>query len=229
MRRRTALQPVARGQVHDHQADGAEEQRPLQVEGAVGEAAVAEHPRGRAGREDHHRAEGEQAEGRGEQHVVLGRQAGGARALLRLRLPCAFGPGPARAAARALIASSPTISRKRSPRRSKFSKASKLAQAGESRTTSPGRAAAAARRTASSRSAQRCSSTPAATPARARRRAGRRWRRSGSRRRSARAPGRAAARTARPSRCRRGSRGRRPRRRAMPDRPPRRRWSPWSR
>ena len=38
-------------------------------------------------------------------------------------------------------ASSPTISRKRSPRRSKFSKASKLAQAGESRTTSPGRAA----------------------------------------------------------------------------------------
>src|SRR5262249_32744278 len=149
------------------EADDAEHQRPLQVEGALGEAAVAEHFGGRAGREDHHRAQRQQAEGRGQQHAVLGRDGGAAGALAGLLLRLAPGrPGQAPDGEREGAHRSPsTISRKRSPRRSKSAKASKLAQAGESRTTSPGAAAAAARPTASSRSAQRCSSTPAATAA----------------------------------------------------------------
>ena len=54
------LQPVAGDEMHEQEADGADHQRPLQVEGEFGEAAVAQHLGGRAGREDHHRAEGQQ-------------------------------------------------------------------------------------------------------------------------------------------------------------------------
>src|SRR6202012_3656075 len=126
--------------------------------------AVLQDLGGRRGGEDHHRAEGEQAEGRGQQQAVLGRDRGAV-----LRLAPLLRRRRARPAERDVegahprsVPSSATISRKRSPRASKFGKASKLAQAGESRTTSPGFAASAAARTALSRSATRWSGTPAA-------------------------------------------------------------------
>ncbi len=99
---------------------------------------------GRAGREDHHRAEGEQAEGRGEQHRVLRRPADLRGLLLRGR-PADLSRGCCAGAQ-----SASTAARKASPRCSKSLKASKLAQAGERRTTSPGCAADAAARTAAS-------------------------------------------------------------------------------
>ena len=72
-RRQRPQHPDARAgeHVHDHQADGAEDQRALEVVGAV--AGLAEQRRGRAGAEDHDHAEGEQAEGRGQQQRVLDR------------------------------------------------------------------------------------------------------------------------------------------------------------
>ena len=127
-------QPVASGEVHDHQADRADDQGALQVVGRVGEAAVLQHLGGRGGGEDHHRAEGEQAERRRQQQAVLGRDRGA-----RATSPCASSstwrgaPGRARGPKAAHPRSAPsaaTISRKRSPRASKFGKASKLAQAG---------------------------------------------------------------------------------------------------
>ena len=118
----------------------------------------------------------------------------------------------------ALTRSSPTISRKRSPRCFEVLEGVE-AGAGRARAGRPRRAAAAAaaRRTASSRSSQRCSSTPAST--RRRQLLGQALGGGADQVDGDAAlarPGRAAARRARPSRCRRGSRGRRRRRRARP-------------
>ena len=118
---------VARGEVHDHEADRADDQRALQVVGRVGEAAVLQDLGGRGGGEDHHRAEGEQAERRRQQQVVLGRD-GGARAFALLFFFALAGRARPSATSRALIRAPPraraTIWRKRSPRASKFGKAS---------------------------------------------------------------------------------------------------------
>ena len=68
---RSGPDAAAGEQVHQHQPDGAEHERALEVVGAV--TGLAQQRRRRAGAEHHHRAEGEQAEGRGEQQRVLER------------------------------------------------------------------------------------------------------------------------------------------------------------
>ena len=106
---------------------------------ALLESAVGEHPGGRAGREDHHRAEGEQAQRRREQQVVFGRGAAA-----RAASSPSSRRGRRRGAATALSAAprrSGGIAR-RAPRSRGTRRSSR--RPGESRTTSPGRAAAAA-------------------------------------------------------------------------------------
>ena len=224
VRLRTSCRPWRARQVHDEQADGAEHQRPLQVEGAVGEAAVAAGPgwsswprrpsprRARAGRGSRSAACCTRSRRR-----CRGRAASPSCLALRPWPVSRSGRGRS---GKALTRSPSTISRKRSPRALEVLEGVEAGAGGREQhgLAGGGRGGGAARRRPRGPS-QRCRATPAAEQRRQLLgHAVGAWRRSGSRRRSARAPGRAAARRARPSRCRRGSRGRRPSKARMPDR-----------